>query len=209
MAYTYSPYEYKSTVGSQPVWSGEDWMRDGRSVNWDANRQADYVQRREQEKHQQYQDYAGEQFKGLFDMATANQNRPNPLSGFSNAPMYSPLNRSNYESDNAFQDARFGNINSYLGNLGTFLGNMGGGDPSVANAAVQRAIQQANMPQVGAMQNYSGTPSSGIPTAGVPAAGSSGGLGGFANYRGWGSGQVPGGWGSHPVAGGLLGFGGE
>ena len=209
MAYTYSPYEYQSTVGARPTYVDDDggyWETPSRGYTTETGTTWD--KKSMEDQRSQFQDYTGEQFKGLFDMATANKQQ-NPLSGFSNAPMYSPLNRSNYESDNAFQDARFGNINSYLGNLGTFLGNMGGDDPSVANAAVQRAIQQANMPQVGAMQNYSGTPSSGMPTVGVPAAGSSGGLGGFANYRGWGSGQVPGGWGSHPVAGGLLGFGGE
>ena len=202
---TYTPYKYESTLGPAPIWDSYDsqWVNRRGNPTMSAE---EYAAQGRADQTSQFRNYSQDQFKGLFDMMNAN---PNPLSGFSQAPMYSPLDRGNYESDNAFQDARFGNINSYLGNLGTFLGNMGGGDPSVANAAVQRAIQQANMPQVGAMQNYSGTPSSGIPTAGVPAAGSSGGLGGFANYRGWGSGQVPGGWGSHPVAGGLLGFGGE
>ena len=202
MAYTYTPFDYQRATAPQ-----YDSYEGGYLIN------NEYVPNLDKWNQQQanlgqgaFQGYAQDQFKGLFDMMNAN---PNPLSGFSQAPMYSPLDRGNYESDNAFQDARFGNINSYLGNLGTFLGNMGGGDANVAQAAVQRQIQQANMPQVGAMQNYSGVPSSGMPTAGVPAAGGSGGLGGFGNYGGWGGRQVSGGWGSHPVAEGLLGFGGE
>ena len=174
----YNPYQFESTVGSQPVWTGEDWVRDGKSINWDSNRQSDYVARREQEKHQQYQDYAGEQFKGLFDMATANQ-QINPLQGFSQAPMYSPLNRSNYESDNAFQDARFGNINSYLGSLGSFLGNMGGGDAGIAQAAAQRAAHRASMPTIG-MSQPMGTPQ----PMGMPQMGGSPALSGFGGGGG-------------------------
>ena len=133
-------------------------------------------------------------------MATANQ-QINPLQGFSQAPMYSPLNRSNYESDNAFQDARFGNINSYLGSLGSFLGNMGGGDAGIAQAAAQRAAHRASMPTIG-MSQPMGTPQ----PMGMPQMGGNPALSGF----GGGGGRLIGkGWGSHPSFKGLLAGGGE
>ena len=115
--------------------------------------------------------------------------------------MYSPLNRSNYESDNAFQDARFGNINSYLGSLGAFLGNMGGGDAGIAQAAAQRAAHRASMPTIG-MSQPMGTPQ----PMGMPQMGGNPALSGF----GGGGGRLIGkGWGSHPSFKGLLAGGGE
>ena len=193
MAYTYTPYEYESAVG------GAD-------------------------QHSQFQDYAGQQFKSLFDIANINANQ---LQGFAQAPTYSPYSGTredftthtpsyweyneqtqggdirpakNVFDQQGYLDARFRNVNDYLGQLSSFLGNMGTGGSSagVAHAEAQRAIQQANMPKVGSLSGYGGTPQVG-------------GLSGFSqsapgsNYGGWGGRQVSGGWGSHPVVGGLLG----
>ena len=195
MAYTYSPYKYEAGPARPRYdsYAGEWQTPSGKRTNqtaaqWDieeANRQ-----------RSQFQDYSADQFKGLFDMVNVPQK--NPLEGFSNAPIYSPLNRTNYESDNAFQDARFGNINNYLSSLGSFLGNMGGGDAGIAQAAAQRAAHRVSMPTIGMSQPM------GMPQMGSNPA--SPGLSGF----GGGAGRLVGkGWGSHPAFKGLLSGGGE
>jgi len=189
---TYTPYEYESTQGPAPRWDSYDDQWVSRGAGYPAISAEDYRRQGIADQTNQFRNYSQDQFKGLFDMMNAN---PNPLSGFSQAPMYSPLNRTNYESDNAFQDARFGNINSYLSSLGSFLGNMGGGDAGIANAAAQRAMHRASMPTIG-MSQPMGTPQIG----GNPA------LSGF----GGGAGRLVGkGWGSHPSFKGLLAGGGE
>ena len=197
---TYTPFEY--TRATAPRYdSYEGGYRVGH--NYPGASQEGYLQNihpwqqeQAQKESTAFQGYAQDQLKGLFDMVNVPQK--NPLEGFSNAPMYSPLNRSNYESDNAFQDARFGNINSYLGSLGAFLGNMGGGDAGIAQAAAQRAAHRASMPTIG-MSQPMGTPQMGSNPA-------SPGLSGF----GGGAGRLVGkGWGSHPAFKGLLSGGGE
>ena len=185
MAYNYVPYEY--TPQHRYTIAGVEGPSE--RINNSA-----YDPRTPSEVR--FQDYAGEQFKGLFDMVNVPQK--NPLEGFSNAPIYSPLNRTNYESDNAFQDARFGNINNYLSSLGSFLGNMGGGDAGIAQAAAQRAAHRVSMPTIGMSQPM------GMPQMGSNPA--SPGLSGF----GGGAGRLVGkGWGSHPAFKGLLSGGGE
>ena len=161
-----------------------------------------------------FEDYAGEQFKGLFDIANL---QSNPLQGFAQIPTYSPYSGtrgdfttpggiSGYDEDSrpitygpsfdakGYEDARFGNITDYLGQLGSFLGNMGMGGSdagvAVAQAAAQRAINRANMPTIGMSQPM-----------GTPQMGSNPALSGF----GGGGGRLVGkGWGSHPAFKGLL-----
>ena len=172
-----------------------------------------------------FQDYAGQQFKSLFDIANINANQ---LQGFSQAPTYSPYKGTrddftspvvhgtyyNWDEDisyptktggdfdsKGYWDARFGNITDYLGQLGSFLGNMSGasGTPTgISQAEIQRATNRANMPTIG-MSQPMGTPQMGGNTA-------SPGLSGF----GGGGGRLVGqGWGSHPAFKGLLAGGGE
>ena len=161
-----------------------------------------------------FEDYAGEQFKGLFDVANL---QSNPLQGFAQTPTYSPYSgtRSDftttrpswYDSNQdrtypardtfdqkGYLDAQFGNINNYLGGLSSFLGNMSGGPSMVARQGeIQRAINRANMPTIG-MSQPMGTPQ----MTSNPA---SPGLSGF----GGGGGRLIGkGWGSHPAFKGLL-----
>ena len=182
MAYTYSPYEYKSTVGSQPVWSGEDWTRGGTPINWDQGRQADYAKRREQEKHGQYQDYAGGQFESLFD--AMNKIGTNPIvtgETLGNVPQYSPQQgtRADFTTggqeqiptvfdQQAYIDARFGNINDYLGRMGSFFGNMA--PQQSQSQAIQNILanapgqgQRPLMPTVGSNLNLGGGTHAGNP----------------------------------------------
>ena len=193
MAYSYEPFEY--TRAATPIY---DSYEGGYHMPHLGGRYVPNLNQWNQEQAQNestaFQGYAQDQLKGLFDMVNVPQK--NPLEGFSNAPIYSPLNRTNYESDNAFQDARFGNINSYLANLGSFLGNMGGGgDAGMANAAAQRAAHRASMPTIGMSQPM-----------GMPQMGGNPALSGF----GGGGGRLVGkGWGSHPSFKGLLAGGGE
>ena len=202
MAYSYEPFEYQRTttpqydsyMGGYNVGRNHPLASHHSSEGYISNI-FPWQQEQAQKESTAFQDYAGDQFKGLFDMVNAMPQNPNPLSGFSQAPMYSPLNRSNYESDNAFQDARFGNINNYLSSLGSFLGNMGGGDAGIAQAAAQRASHRASMPTIGMSQPM-----------GMPQMGGNPALSGF----GGGGGRLVGqGWGSHPSFKGLLAGGGE
>ena len=158
-----------------------------------------------------FEDYAGEQFKGLFDIANAQANQ---LQGFTQTPMYSPYEgtrsqfttpattRYDWDADTTYPvasvfdqkgylDARFGNINNYLSNLGSFFGNLGisgASDEGVKQRAAQQAEYASSLPKVGALGNMGGVPQTG-------------GLSGFAqaapgsNYGGWGGRQVSGGWG--------------
>ena len=241
MAYTYTPFDYQRATAPQYD-SDMSAYRTGTAGSPNQGYEPNLNQwNQEQNQAQQnaFQGYAGDQFKGLFDMMNAMPKNPNPLSGFSQAPRYNPyrgsredfttggdpttLYRSVWDNDansqeggyvnqpyagttpvnfdqKGYLDARFGNINDYLNRMGSFLGNISD-DPSgiaVRQAEVQRAIQQANMPQAGSLSGYGGTPQVG-------------GLSGFSqsapgsNYGGWGGRQVSGGWGSHPVVGGLLG----
>ena len=197
---TYTPYKYESTLGPAPIWDSYDsqWVNRRGNPTMSAE---EYAAQGRADQTSQFRNYSQYQFKGLFDMINSMPKNPNPLSGFSQAPMYSPLDRGNYESDNAFQDARFGNINSYLGSLGAFLGNMGGGDAGIAQAAAQRAAHRASMPTIG-MSQPMGTPQ----PMGMPQMGGSPALSGF----GGGGGRLVGkGWGSHPAFKGLLAGGGE
>ena len=220
MAYTYNPYEYESAIGQRPKYDPYEgsWHKNWR---WTEETGPEWDIKSTEDKRSQFQDYAGEQFKGLFDMANIN---PNPLQGFAQTPTYSPYSGTRgdfttggYITDHGpneyrvpeqfdqkgYLDARFGNINNYLSGLSSFLGNMSGDSgAAVKQAEIQRANYAANLPQAGSLGNMGGVPQVG-------------GLSGFAqttpgsNYGGWGGRQVSGGWGSHPVAGGLLGFGGE
>ena len=199
MAYTYNPYEYQSAIGQRPQYDQYEGRWRIPSVGWTNETGGEWDIKSGLDKSSQFQDYAGEQFKGLFDIANA---QANPLQGFAQTPVYSPYQgtRGDFTTQQGYLDARFGNINDYLNRMGSFLGNISD-DPSgiaVRQAEVQRAIQQANMPQAGSLSGYGGTPQVG-------------GLSGFSqsargsNYGGWGGRQVSGGWGSHPVVGGLLG----
>ena len=203
MAYTYTPFDYQRATAPQYD-SDMSAYRTGTAGSPNQGYEPNLNQwNQEQNQAQQnaFQDYAGSQFKGLFNMASANQQK-NPLQGFAQTPTYSPYSgtRGDFTTQQGYLDARFGNINDYLNRMGSFLGNISD-DPSgiaVRQGEIQRAIQQANMPQAGSLSGYGGTPQVG-------------GLSGFSqsapgsNYGGWGGRQVSGGWGSHPVVGGLLG----
>ena len=158
-----------------------------------------------------FEDYAGEQFKGLFDIANL---QSNPLQGFAQIPTYSPYSGTRgdfttpggvtYDEDSreipfgpsfdqqGYLDAQLSNINNYLGGLSSFLGNVGNDASSqaVRQAEIQRAMNRANMPTIG-MSQPMGTPQMGGTSA----------LSGF----GGGGGRLIGkGWGSHPAFKGLL-----
>ena len=213
MAYTYTPYEYQSAIGPRPRFDDYEgqWSTNETGPQWDI--------RKTEDQRSQFQDYAGEQFKGLFDIANVN---PNPLKGFAQTPAYSPYGgtRSDFTTPGGFTydedsrqvpfapkfdqqgylDARFGNINNYLSGLSSFLGNMSNDASSqaVRQAEIQRAMNRANMPTIG-MSQPMGTPQMGSNPA-------SPGLSGF----GGGAGRLVGkGWGSHPAFKGLLSGGGE
>ena len=154
-----------------------------------------------------FEDYAGEQFKGLFDIANA---QANPLQGFAQTPVYSPnsVTRADFSTpsyqaytmsdDGAYDnlqtfpgsfdqqgylDARFGNINDYLGGLSSFLSNMSGNSGmAVRQGEAQRAMNRANMPTIG-MSQPMGTPQMG----GTSALSGFGGGGGRLSGKGWGS----------------------
>ena len=214
---TYTPFDYTGDVGPrqsrEETWGDRTWTESP----------AQYTLRQQGDVTDQYRDWAGDQFKGLFDMVNANRNQSDPLASLSAAPRYNQYGGTRadfttggerYHGDEGswetsptvfdqqgYLDARFGNINNYLSNLGSFFGNMGrtgGSNERVQQAAIERANYAANLPQAGLPVN----------SVGVPQAG---GLSGFAqaapgsNYGGWGGRQVSGGWGSHPVVGGLLG----
>ena len=105
-----------------------------------------------------------------------------------------------------YLDARFGYMDNYLKNLNSYSSQKTGFNAeAIQQAEAQRAINQANLPQVGLLSGYGGWNMS---QGSTPQAG---GLSGFSqsapgsNYGGWGGRQVSGGWGSHPVVGGLLG----
>ena len=221
MAYTYTPYEYQSAIGSRPRFDDYEgqWSTNETGPQWDL--------RKTEDQRSQFQDYAGDQFKGLFDIVNQVNTKPDPLASLSAAPRYNPYSGTRddfttpggytFDEDSreipfgpsfdqqGYLDARFGNINDYLSNLGSFFGNIStksGTNERVQQDAMARANYAANLPQAGSLGNIGGVPQVG-------------GLSGFAqatpgsNYGGWGGRQVSGGWGSHPVAGGLLGFGGE
>ena len=222
MAYTYNPYEYEAGVGRPFYDSNEgEWLTPTHGQSSQTGPQWDIAEANRQRS--QFQDYAGEQFKGLFDMVNVPQK--NPLEGFSNAPMYSPYKGTrddftspvvhgtyyNWDEDisyptktggdfdsKGYWDARFGNITDYLGQLGSFLGNMSGasGTPTgISQAEIQRATNRANMPTIGMSQPM-----------GTPQMGSNPALSGF----GGGGGRLVGkGWGTHPAFKGLLAGGGE
>ena len=128
-----------------------------------------------------FEDYAGEQFKGLFDIANA---QANPLQGFAQTPVYSPnsVTRADFSTpsyqaytmsddgayDNlqtfpgsfdqqGYMDARFGNISDYLGKLGSYFGNMGSptGQQILANAPSQGP--RPPMPTIGSNLNLGGS----------------------------------------------------
>ena len=227
MAYTYSPYEYTREtaprydslsggyhVPGHPLAGREGYI--GNIFPWQ--------QEQAQKESTAFQEYAGDQFKGLFDIVNQLDSKSNPLNKFAAAPAYSPYGGTRadftttkpswYDSnqdrtypardivdDKGYLDARFGHINDYLGGLSSFFGNLGttgGSNERVQQRAAQQAEYASSLPKVGALGNMGGVPQTG-------------GLSGFAqatpgsNYGGWGGGQVSGGWGSHPVVGGLLG----
>ena len=204
MAYTYTPYEYQSAIGPRPRFDDYEgqWSTNETGPQWDI--------RKTEDQRSQFQDYAGQQFKSLFDIANINANQ---LQGFSQTPAYSPYGgtRSDFTTPGGFTydedsrqvpfapkfdqqgylDARFGNINDYLGGLSSFLSNMSGNSGmAVRQAEAQRAMNRANMPTIG-MSQPMGTPQMGGTSA----------LSGF----GGGGGRLIGkGWGSHPAFKGLL-----
>ena len=120
-----------------------------------------------------FEDYAGQQFKSLFDIANIN---PNPLQGFTETPTYSPYSGTrgdfttpvqrlidqegyDYGSTGGFDqkgylDAQFGNINNYLSGLSSFLGNVNSDAPSqvARQGEIQRAMRLASLPQMPPMQ---------------------------------------------------------
>ena len=227
---TYTPFEYtRATTPQYDSYMGGYRTGSPGSPNqgYESNLNQ-WNQAQNQAQQNAFQGYAGDQFKGLFDIVNQVNAKPDPLKSLSAAPRYSPYSGTRGEfttpahvyhgsageesftrpavfDQKGYLDARFGNINDYLSNLGSFFGNIGtksGTNERVQQDAMARANYAANLPQVGSPVN-----SVGIPQAG--------GLSGFSqaapgsNYGGWGGRQVSGGWGSHPVAGGLLGFGGE
>ena len=159
MAYNYTPFDYQRATAAPPLENLTD-------IN-------QWNQEQNQAQQNAFQDYAGEQFEGLFDIANVN---PNPLQGFAQTPTYSPYSGTrghfttpvqqlidsegyNVGSTGGFDqkgylDAQFGNINDYLGNLSSFLGNVSGDDASAAvrQGEIQRAMQRASLPQMPTMQ---------------------------------------------------------
>jgi len=172
MAYTYTPFS-PSPRATAPEY---DSYEGGYRIN------NEYVPNLDKWNQQQtnigigaFNEYAQNQFKGLFDIANAQSNAQSNLKqGFAQTPMYSPYSgtRSDFTSggerlrdegswetrptvfdQQGYLDARFGNINNYLSQLGSFLGNMSG-DPSagVRQGEAQRAMYLASLPQMQTMQ---------------------------------------------------------
>ena len=197
MAYTYNPYEYEAGVGRPFYDSNEgEWLTPTHGQSSQTGPQWDIAEANRQRS--QFQDYSGEQFKGLFDMAFANQQK-NPLQGFAQTPVYSPYQgtRGDFTTQQGYLDARFGNINDYLNRMGSFLGNISDDPSGIAarQAETQRAMNRASMPTIGRSQPM-----------GTPQMGGTSALSGF----GGGGGRLVGkGWGSHPAFKGLLAGGGE
>ena len=174
MAYTYNPYEYQSAIGQRPQYDQYEGRWRIPSVGWTNETGGEWDIKSGLDKSSQFQDYAGEQFKGLFDIANA---QANPLQGFAQTPVYSPYqgtrgdfttggewydegaggamgHRPTVFDQQGYLDAQFGNINNYLSGLGSFLGNVSGDDASVAvrQGEIQRAMQRASLPQMPTMQ---------------------------------------------------------
>ena len=141
MAYNYTPFDYQRAT-APPYDSYVGAYRTGPPSSLNQGYESNLNQwNQEQNQAQQnaFQDYAGEQFEGLFDIANVN---PNPLQGFAQTPTYSPYSGTrghfttpvqqlidsegyNVGSTGGFDqkgylDAQFGNINDYLGNLSSF-----------------------------------------------------------------------------------------
>ncbi len=181
MAYTYTPFDYqRAATPKYDSYMGGYQVGYGHPLS--TNQNEGYIQNLfpwQQEQAQKestaFQNYAENQFKGLFDVVNADD--PNPLKGFAQTPSYSPYSGtradftthtpSYYNSDQdhtypardtfdsqGYLDAQLGNINNYLGGLSSFLGNMSGDDASAAvrQGEIQRAMQRASLPQMPTMQ---------------------------------------------------------
>ena len=149
-----------------------------------------WQQEQAQKESTAFQGYAGNQFQSLFD--TINEYGTNPiLTGekFTNVPQYAPYQgtRSDFTSggqgqtpsvfdQQAYIDARFGNINDYLGRMGSFFGNMGPQQPQSIQQILANAPSQGPrppMPSVGSNLNLGGGAGIGttFPSFGVGASG--------------------------------------
>ena len=150
-----------------------------------------WQQEQAQKESTAFQGYAGDQFQSLFD--TLNEYGTNPiLTGekFRSTPQYSPYQgtRADFTTggqqaptvfdQQAYIDARFGNINDYLGRMGSFFGNMA--PQQSQSQAIQNILanapgqgQRPLMPTVGSNLNLGGGTHAGnpFPSFGVGASG--------------------------------------
>ena len=184
----YNPYQYEST-GARPVYDAAEsiWRGVGSSTGMTGPEWDEAEQNRQRA---QFEGYAGDQFQSLFD--TINEYGTNPiLTGekFANVPQYAPYQgtRSDFTTggqgqtpsvfdQQAYIDARFGNINDYLSRMGSFFGNMGPQQPQSIQQILANAPAQGPrppMPSVGSNLNLGGGAGIGttFPSFGVGASG--------------------------------------
>ena len=161
MAYNFTPLKYSPyKYGSAPVYRDEYDERTGQTYQVPTGASQDTRSAGERS----FQDYSGGQFKSLFDAVNALGKNPY----MSGAPQYSPYQgtRSDFTTggeqaptvfdQQAYLDARFGNINDYLGKMGSFFSSMGSptGQQILANAPAQGP--RPPMPSIGSNLNIGG-----------------------------------------------------
>ena len=181
----YNPFQYKSTQGPPPVY--DDW-----SAQWRGGVTGEqYAAAGREEQTGQFRNYSQDQFESLFD--AKNKVGTSPIvTGeiLGNVPQYSPYQGTradfttggqqapNIFDQQAYIDARFGNINDYLGRMGSFFGNMA--PQQSQSQAIQNILanapgqgQRPLMPTVGSNLNLGGGTHSGnpFPSFGVGASG--------------------------------------
>ena len=184
----YNPYKYETTIGSRPVVaSGEDYPFYFYPPGSNPRRTATKMTPQEwdiktlEDQRAQFHDYADPQFSSLFD--AINQIGTNPIvtgETLGNVPQYSPFQgtRADFTTggqqaptvfdQQAYIDARFGNINDYLGRMGSFFGNMA--PQQSQSQAIQNILANAPsqgprpmMPTVGSNLNLGGGTHAGNP----------------------------------------------
>ena len=183
----YNPYQYESTIGPKPVrdydYSSGWKVRPQGGGNWGPSPMSATEWERASlgDRIAEYQNYANPQFESLFD--AMNKIGTNPIvtgETLGNVPQYSPYQgtRADFTTggqqaptvfdQQAYIDARFGNINDYLGRMGSFFGNMA--PQQSQSQAVQNILANAPgqgprplMPTVGSNLNLGGGTHAGNP----------------------------------------------